>query len=73
MAPRPAPILDSGLKAAVAAAGSRARLAAMLGVSAQAVDQWTRVPYERILEIERLTGVPRETLRPELYRKRKST
>lgn len=45
----------------------RRDLAKQLGISAQAVSQWARVPVERVLEIERLTGVPRHELRPDIY------
>lgn len=55
------------LAEAVTRAGSVAKLAAMLGVSRQLIYKWKRVPAERVREIERLTGVPRETLRPDLY------
>lgn len=36
-------------------------------ITPQAVSQWTRVPAERVLEVERVTGVPRHELRPDLY------
>lgn len=32
-----------------------------------AVSQWSRVPAERVLDVERVTGVPRHELRPDLY------
>ncbi len=31
------------------------------------VSAWKKVPAERVLEVSRLTGVPRERLRPDLY------
>lgn len=48
-------------------AGGTAKLAAWLSISSQAVSQWERVPVERVLEVERLTGVPRYELRPDIY------
>lgn len=42
-------------------------LAAELRISPSAISQWQRVPAERALEIERLTGIPRHDLRPDLY------
>lgn len=36
-------------------------------VSSQAVSQWKRVPAERVIDVERVTGVPRQDLRPDLY------
>ncbi len=47
--------------------GGVAKLAEMLGLSRQAVYKWKRVPAERAPQIERLTGVPRAELRPDLY------
>ncbi len=45
-----------------------AKLARELGLARSAVAMWTRVPAERVVEIERITGIPRERLRPDLYR-----
>ena len=52
---------------AIEAAGGVAILGRGLGVSSQAISQWDRVPAERVLEVERLSGVPRTALRPDLY------
>ena len=59
--------MDAGLKKAVEAMGSMVALASALGRHRQAVYRWPRVPAERVIEIEHLTGVPREELRPDLY------
>jgi DNA-binding transcriptional regulator YdaS (Cro superfamily) len=53
---------------AIERAGSLAKLAQQLGISKQAIHKWRRAPAERIVEIERVTGVERERLRPDLYR-----
>lgn len=44
-------------------------LAKALGVTPGAVWQWSqkRVPAERVLEVERITGIPRHEMRPDLY------
>jgi DNA-binding transcriptional regulator YdaS (Cro superfamily) len=42
-------------------------LAKSLGITHGAVNQWRRVPAERVVEVERITGIPREKLRPDLY------
>lgn len=47
--------------------GSAAKLAASLGITDQAVGQWKRVPAERVLAVEKLSGVPRHELRPDIY------
>lgn len=46
-----------------------AELANRLGLSRQAVYKWLEagVPVERCGEIERLTGVPRHELRPDIF------
>lgn len=55
---------------AVQAAGGQSALARALKVTPQAVQKMCasgRVPAERVLEIEKATGVPRHELRPDLY------
>lgn len=37
------------------------------GISPQAISQWKQVPAERVLEVERATGVGRHRLRPDIY------
>ena len=59
--------IDDGLRQAIAKAGSAKALAFALGMSAQALSEWQRVPAHRILQVEAVTGIPREKLRPELY------
>jgi DNA-binding transcriptional regulator YdaS (Cro superfamily) len=57
-----------GLQLAIQAAGSVNALAKLLGVSQQALSEWRRVPSHRILQVEHATNIPREKLRPDLYR-----
>jgi DNA-binding transcriptional regulator YdaS (Cro superfamily) len=61
--------MDEGLKAAIKAAGGVRPLARKLGISVSAFCAWKRVPADRILQVEAVTGVDREQLRPDLYRK----
>lgn len=52
--------------------GAKARIAKALGITHPAVQQWVQrghVPTERVLDVERITGIPREALRPDLYRR----
>jgi DNA-binding transcriptional regulator YdaS (Cro superfamily) len=52
-----------GIAAAVSAAGSQAKLARQLGISQQAVQKWRDyVPLHRVIEVEQLTGIPRQQL-----------
>jgi DNA-binding transcriptional regulator YdaS (Cro superfamily) len=38
-----------------------------LGLTRAAVTRWAKVPAEHLIEIERISGIPREALRPDLY------
>lgn len=49
------------------AAGSAKELARRLGVTPQALSQWRKVPPGRVLAVERVTGINRSDLRPDLY------
>lgn len=59
--------MDTSLQKAISAAGGQSALAASLGIKPQAVQQWKRVPSERVLDVERLTGVSRHELRPDVF------
>jgi DNA-binding transcriptional regulator YdaS (Cro superfamily) len=59
--------MNEGLKAAIKAAGGVGPLARLLGMSSPALSEWKRVPSHRILQVEAVTGVERERLRPDLY------
>jgi len=59
--------MTPGLKKAIAAAGGAGGFARLLKVDRTLPYKWVKVPAERIIEIERLIGVPREELRPDLY------
>lgn len=63
---------DQALALAIEKAGGIRKLARALGISHTAVMGWRRVPYERLLEVEKITGIKRELLRPELYRSRRT-
>jgi TorA maturation chaperone TorD len=58
---------DEGLEKAVRAAGGITELARQIGISQPSVSNWTRVPAERVLNVEAATGVDRKILRPDLY------
>ena len=49
--------------------GGFGQLARLLRVSRQAVYKWleTKVPPKRCVDVERVSGVPREKLRPDIY------
>lgn len=58
---------EPGLEAAIRACGGVSGLARRLGISQPSVSHWQRVPAERVLAVEAVSGVPRGTLRPDLY------
>jgi DNA-binding transcriptional regulator YdaS (Cro superfamily) len=70
--------ISKGLRLAIKAAtklyvdcpknGKRA-LARGLGIREQAINNWKRVPRNRIMAVERLTGVPKEILAPDIFRR----
>lgn len=49
--------------------GRVASLARALNVSHAAIRQWdfSRIPAERVLQVESITGISRHDLRPDLY------
>jgi len=64
----PSAQFDEGLRLAVEKAGSIRALARELGISSASLVGWRRVPSYRIKQVEAVTGIPREKLRPDLYR-----
>src|SRR4051812_10679183 len=61
---------DPGLNQAIEAAGGVTELARRLGLAQPSVSNWARVPSERVISVESLTGVARVVLRPDLYGER---
>lgn len=59
--------LSQALRRAIKSAGGPRSLAKSLGVTRQAIEQWRWCPPTRVLEVERLSGIPRQQLRPDLY------
>lgn len=59
--------MTEALTRAIERSGGLVKLAASLGITKQAVSQWDEVPPLRVLEVERISGVPRHELRPDLY------
>lgn len=57
----------AALARALGVIGGPAALGEAMGITRQGIGQWRRVPSERVLTVERLTGVPRHELRPDLY------
>jgi DNA-binding transcriptional regulator YdaS (Cro superfamily) len=62
-------IKHQALSRAKEAANGSSALARALSdqITPQAISQWKQVPAERVLDVERITGVPRHELRPDIY------
>ena len=58
---------DHPLKAVFEKVGTATDLARLLGVTSSAVSQWRRIPIERAAQVERITGIPRQQLRPDIF------
>lgn len=60
---------DTPLDRAKAGVGGNTGLSRLLSgtITPQAISQWKKVPAERVLDVERATGVSRHELRPDIY------
>lgn len=47
--------------------GGVVKLASLLGIKHPSFHAWSRVPAERVLDLERFTKIPRHEFRPDLY------
>ncbi|WP_081623477.1 Cro/CI family transcriptional regulator [Hoeflea sp. 108] len=60
--------MADAIETAVEVAGGPAALARSIGgLTPQAVSQWRKCPPERVLDVERITGVSRHLLRPDIF------
>ena len=57
------PVIDRVVKAA----GGPTLLANALGIRAPSVYSWKKIPPARAADIEKITGIPRHELRPDLW------
>ena len=55
------------IKDIAAKVGGVVSLSKQLGLSRGAVSQWDKVPLERVSAVAKLTGIPRELLRPDVF------
>ena len=58
---------DQGLQEAIRAVGGVSELARRIGISQPSVSNWDRIPAERVISIESITGINRAILRPDLF------
>ncbi len=55
------------LKRAIAIVGTAAEFSRRIGITEQAISQWKITPVKRVFAVERISGVPRHELRPDIY------
>lgn len=58
---------DPALEKAIDNVGGVRALARSLGISQPAISSWKRVPADRVLSVEAMSGISRNDLRPDLY------
>jgi DNA-binding transcriptional regulator YdaS (Cro superfamily) len=58
---------DPVLEQVHAVRGTAVRIAAACHITREAVWDWRRVPAGHVLAVERLLGIPRHLIRPDLY------
>lgn len=56
-----------GVRRAIKAAGNGFRLARAVGITPAAIYRWTDIPVERVKIVAKVTGLPRERLRPDIF------
>jgi TorA maturation chaperone TorD len=66
-------VREQGLEEAIKAVGGVGALARALGISQPSVSSWNRVPSERVIAVEKVSGVGRHVLRPDLYPEARSS
>jgi DNA-binding transcriptional regulator YdaS (Cro superfamily) len=56
-------------RAAIDQAGGLAALGRALGITPQAINNWkaSGIPADRVLDVERITGISRHELRPDVF------
>ena len=61
--------VDAALARAIEKVGGPVALSRLFGgkLTRQAIEQWKRCPPARAIEVEKLTGISRHELRPDIY------
>lgn len=57
------------IKDILKAGGGPSNLSKLIGIHHTAIIRWKAVPVNRLAVIEKITGIPREELRPDIFRK----
>ena len=54
---------------AAARLGGIVAMSQALGLSRGAAANWSEIPVDHVAKLEKLTGIPREVLRPDIFRR----
>ncbi len=57
------------IKEIIKKAGGGVKLAKKIGIYHSAVYRWKHIPVQRLSDVEKITGIPREELRPDIFLK----
>jgi len=57
----------SPIELAISLAGGASALSRHFEITPQAVLQWKKCPADRVLDVERITGISRHELRPDIF------
>lgn len=60
-------INNDHMRTAIEKAGGIVKLGKLLGIKHTSMYRWIHVPANRVLDFERISGIPRETLRPDVF------
>lgn len=61
-------MMNETVRRAIEAAGGPTALARKLGIKSPSLYSWTKIPAERVEAVHEATGIPREDLRPDIFR-----
>lgn len=59
--------MSTPIQNAIENSGGIVALARGLGIKHNAIYSWKQIPAGRVLEVERLTGISRHVLRPDIF------
>lgn len=59
------------IKEIIHKAGGPVKLAKIIGINHAAVCRWKVIPVHRLLDVEQITGIPREELRPDIFERKR--
>ena len=59
--------MENKINIVIGKAGGVTALAKALGIQHQSIYSWRKIPIDRVADIERITGISRHELRPDIF------